>query len=105
MSFDREYLTQMSYGGKGGNSIWHYNDYNADNVASLVSKTGTGTVNAAYFARAYTESGIVARDGDIILISSYATKATNSATPVIGLIPNTWDANGASVILAAGRFT
>lgn len=89
MSFDKDYLTQMGYGGSQGNSIWHY--YSAtDNLASLAM----GTVNTTYFARAFSESGIVARKGDIIL-AAYC--ATNAASLAVMAVPDNWDSNGASV--------
>ena len=99
MAFDREYLTQMAYGGKGGNSLWHYLDVNEDNIASAVS----ATPNTEYFKRAFTDHGIKARKGDILLIASI--ESGNTATPVIGMVPSNWDDNGASVILMAGRFS
>jgi len=100
MAFSNDYFTQMGYGGKGGNSIWHYYDWNGDNVASL---TGAGG-DTAYFHNAYKNHGILGRAGDIILISSFKTPPENVATPCIALIPNDWDSNGATVIIAHGKF-
>jgi hypothetical protein len=40
-----------------------------------------------------------------MIISSVATAATNTATPCLGLIPNDWDSNGATVMIAQPRFS
>ena len=100
MAFDREYFTQMAYGGQQGNSIWHYYDVNEDNLASLAAMT----TNTTYFSRAFDDHGIVARQGDIILISAFETMAENVGTPVIAIVPNTWDANGASIIVTGSSY-
>lgn len=96
MAFDRDYLTCMGYGGKGGNSIWHYFDVNADNVASIAN----ATINTTYFLPAFLASGIVARTGDIILVASRTatTQSVNTCTPIMLQVPSTWDVNGASVV-------
>jgi hypothetical protein len=101
MAFDRKYLTPMGYGGDGGNSLWLYHDANADNIASLVGPS----VNTAYFSRAVDDHGVKAKKGDLIFISSFNTPATNEATPVIALVPNDWDSNGASVIVGCGFYS
>lgn len=95
MAFDRKYLSPMGYGGQGGNTVWLYHDINSDNIASLA---GPG-VNTAYFSRAYDDHGIAARKGDIILISAFETPATNAASPCMAVVPNTWDSNGATIIV------
>ena len=94
MSFNCNYFSQMAYGGQGGNAIWHYRDYNDDNVASLAG----GSVNAGYFSDAYDTYGIVARRGDIILV--FSESAANVATPCMAAVVDDWDTNGASVIVA-----
>lgn len=100
MAFDRQYLSQIGYGGKGGNSLWMYYDVNADNIASLA---GPG-VNTAYFQRAFDDHGIAPKKGDVIMISSFQTPAVNAATPVVALVPNDWDANGATIIVTGSGY-
>lgn len=100
MAFDRTYFSQVHVGGAGANSVWFYHDYNADNIASLA---GPG-VNTAYFSRAYDDHGIKARAGDLIMISSFHTKAVNAATPCMALVPNDWDGNGATVIVTGSAY-
>lgn len=102
MSFNINYFSKIANPGTpGGNSVWYYHDYAADNVASLVGTAG----NITYFGTAYTLYGIQAKAGDLIMVSSFATKATNTASPVMGLVPNSWDANGSTVLLTAWRFS
>lgn len=97
MAMNESYFSAVAYAGTaGGNTVWYYFDYNADNVASI----GGAEVNAVYFSRLYTNLGIVARQGDLILAASRSATygGDNTATPCMLIVPTTWDSNGASVI-------
>lgn len=107
MSFNKDYFFAVNTGmGKGGNSLWMYNDYPADNIASVFGTNAGGTVNTGFFSKAYADYGITARQGDIILVHSRAnaTGGANSATALMLTVPTTWDANGASVTCGLGTY-
>jgi hypothetical protein len=91
MSFNKDYFSQMAYGGSGGNSFWYYYS-TSDNVASLANQT----VNTAYFQAAFTTHGIPVKRGDIIF--AVYSNATNVGSSIMLIAPADWDANGASVM-------